>query len=29
MAIGNTWANNPPLIGVDILITAGGTVVAE
>ena len=29
MAIGNTWANTPPQVGVDIVITAGGTVVTE
>lgn len=29
MAIGNTWANNPPQVGVDILITGGGTVVTQ
>lgn len=29
MAIGNTWANTPPQVGVDIIITAGGSVVTE
>ncbi len=29
MAIGNTWANNPPQVGVDILITGGGSVVTQ
>lgn len=29
MAIGNTWANTPPQVGVDIVIDGGGTVVTE
>jgi len=29
MAIGNTWANTPPQVGVDIIITGGGSVVTE
>ena len=29
MAIGNTWANTPPQVGVDIVIDGGGSVVTE
>jgi len=29
MAIGNVWVNTPPQVGVDIVITGGGSVVTE
>ncbi len=29
MAVGNTWAHDPPTLGVDYLVTGGGTVVTQ